>query len=250
MPLAEKLAPVPRHVAIIMDGNNRWARANKLKAVAAGHQAGMEAIRGVLEACQNLGVDVLTLFAFSSENWKRSKTEVDALMKLFSRYLRSELKQLQDNQTRLRFIGRRDRFSAALQQQMKDVEQATAGNQRGTLVIAADYGGQWDIVQAARKLGEEVKAGKRKVSELNPELLGEYISIADLPEPDLLVRTGGEHRISNFLLWQCAYTEFYFTDTYWPDFKAVDLQAAVHEYQLRERRFGKTSDQVARSPHA
>jgi len=250
MTKVQQPAPVPRHVAIIMDGNNRWARANKLKAVAAGHQAGMEAIRGILRGCQELGIEVLTLFAFSSENWKRPQAEVDALMGLFSRYLARELEELQANRTCVRFIGRRDRFSPGLCRQMCEVEAATVGNAGGTLVIAADYGGQWDIVQAARRLGEEVRQGLRQAQEVTSELLGTYLSLADLPPPDLLIRTGGEHRISNFLLWQSAYTEFYFTDTFWPDFSMEDFRFAVREYQRRERRFGRASGQVPGSVHA
>ncbi|MEH6549541.1 MAG: polyprenyl diphosphate synthase [Pseudomonadales bacterium] len=236
---------LPRHVAIIMDGNNRWARANKLKAVAAGHQAGVEAIRGVLEACQDTGVKTLTLFAFSSENWARPVLEVKALMSLFSRYLKTEVPRLHGEKMRLRFIGRRDRFNEELQKDMQAAEQLTASNMDGTLVIAADYGGQWDITQAALRMAEDIASGRLSAAQVDDSVFDGYLSIADIPKPDLLIRTGGEHRISNFLLWQAAYTEMYFTDTYWPDFDKAAFRKAIAEYLKRERRFGHTSNALA-----
>jgi undecaprenyl diphosphate synthase len=243
--MAEKIsAVVPHHVAIIMDGNNRWAKAKGLLAVASGHQAGVEAIRGVLDGCLNAGVKVLTLFAFSSENWQRPNSEVKALMNLFSRYLTKEIPELHAKGTRVRFIGRRDRFSASLQQQMLSATELTQTNTEGTLVIAADYGGHWDIAQAAAKLLADVKQGDLAESDITEEQLANYISLADVPAPDLLIRTGGEHRVSNFLLWQTAYSELYFTDTYWPDFTRQELLVALEEYSQRERRFGRTSEQL------
>jgi undecaprenyl diphosphate synthase len=237
-------AVVPRHVAIIMDGNNRWAKAKGLRAVASGHQAGVEAIRGVLDGCLDAGVEVLTLFAFSSENWQRPNGEVKALMNLFSRYLAKEMPDLHAKGTRVRFIGRRDRFSISLQQQMQSVTELTQRNTGGTLVIAADYGGQWDITQAAAQLLAQVQQGNLADIDITEEQLAKYISSADLPVPDLLIRTGGEHRVSNFLLWQTAYSELYFTDTYWPDFTKQELLLALDDYARRERRFGHTSEQI------
>lgn len=237
-------AVVPHHVAIIMDGNNRWAKAKGLRAVASGHQAGVEAIRGVLDGCLDAGVKVLTLFAFSSENWQRPSSEVKALMSLFSRYLTKEVPELHAKGTCVRFIGRRDRFSVSLQQQMQSATELTQANTGGTLVIAADYGGQWDIAQAAARLLAEVKQGNVAESDITEQQLAKYISLADLPAPDLLIRTGGEHRVSNFLLWQTAYSELYFTDTYWPDFTKQELLVALDDYAQRERRFGRTSEQI------
>ncbi|MFT6309698.1 MAG: undecaprenyl diphosphate synthase [Porticoccus sp.] len=240
----DSLAVVPHHVAIIMDGNNRWAKAKGLRAVASGHQAGVEAIRGVLDGCLDAGVKVLTLFAFSSENWQRPSSEVNALMNLFSRYLSKEIPELNVKGTRVRFIGRRDRFSKSLQKQMQLAEELTDTNTEGTLVIAADYGGQWDITQAMAKLFAAVKQGVLTESDISEEQLASYLSLADIPAPDLLIRTGGEQRISNFLLWQTAYSELYFTDTYWPDFSKQELRAALADYAQRERRFGHTSEQI------
>ena len=240
----------PQHVAIIMDGNNRWAKQRGLREVAAGHSAGVETIRGILEACQRHGVKVLTLFAFSSENWSRPRKEVEALMLLFSRYLAKETEDLNNRNIRMRFIGRRDRFSIKIQQQMASAEQLTGTNSGGVLVIAADYGGQWDIAQAAKSLAADVVAGRLSVEAIDDGLVAERIALADLPPPDLLIRTGGDHRISNFLLWQCAYAEFWFTEKYWPDFRETDFVEAIGDFAGRERRFGKTSEQVEGSRHA
>jgi undecaprenyl diphosphate synthase len=237
-------AAVPHHVAIIMDGNNRWAKAKGLLAVASGHKAGVEAIRGVLDGCLDAGVEVLTLFAFSSENWQRPSSEVKALMNLFSRYLTKEIPELHTKGIRVRFIGRRDRFSKSLQQQMLSATDLTQANTGGTLVIAADYGGQWDIVQAVAKLLADVKQGDLAESDISEQQLAKYICLADVPAPDLLIRTGGERRVSNFLLWQTAYSELYFTDTYWPDFTKQELLVALDDYSQRERRFGRTSEQI------
>lgn len=225
-----------------MDGNNRWAKARGLKGIA-GHKQGVERIRCVLQACDDLGIEILTIFAFSSENWRRPKAEVSALMTLFQSYLKQEVKKLVKDGVRLRVIGRRDRFSGSLQKAIADAEQQTAAG-RKTLVIAADYGGQWDIANAARSLAQQVAAGQLAAETIDEQVLGEAMQLADLPAVDLCIRTGGEHRISNFLLWQVAYAELYFTDCYWPDFAAEELSEAVQDFCQRQRRFGMTSDQL------
>ena len=239
-------APVaaPRHVAIIMDGNNRWAKRRHKREVAAGHKAGVETIRAILEACEKHGVETLTLFAFSSENWLRPRREVEALMALFSSYLTRETPDLNRRNIRMRFIGRRDRFSASIQQKMRNAEQTTSSNTGGVLVIAADYGGQWDIAQAARSLARDVLEGRLPLDAVDQEAIDARIALADLPRPDLLIRTAGDHRISNFLLWQFAYTELYFTEKLWPDFGERDFLRALEDFARRERRFGQTSEQV------
>jgi len=228
---------VPRHVAVIMDGNGRWARARGLPAVA-GHRAGVEVIRKLLTACRENGVEVLTLFAFSSENWQRPRDEVRGLMALFMRYLRSEVRELHENGIRLRIIGDRARFAPRLRRLMEESESLTAGNAGFTLVIAADYGGQWDILQAARSLAADVAGGLLRPDDIGAAQLDARLSASDLPRPDLLIRTGGDHRISNFLLWQLAYTELYFTECFWPDFDAGEFALALRDYAARERRFG------------
>lgn len=234
---------VPRHVAIIMDGNNRWAKKRLLPGVA-GHKAGVDAVRAVIEVCADAGVDVLTLFAFSSENWQRPADEVSALMELFLGALRREARRLNDNDIRLRIIGDRSRFHPELQAAMREAELLTAGHNRFTLQIAANYGGQWDITQAAQRLAREVQAGHLQVDEITPGLLQNCLATGDLPLPDLCIRTGGEHRISNFLLWQLAYAELYFSDLFWPDFKHDAMRKALADFATRQRRFGKTSEQI------
>jgi undecaprenyl diphosphate synthase len=231
-----------RHIAIIMDGNNRWAKQRGLSGVA-GHKVGVERIRDVMSACRELGVEVLTLFAFSSENWKRPPREVEALMSLFLLYLKQEVKELHKQNVRLRVIGNRSRFTPAIQKAIVAAEELTREGET-TLVIAADYGGCWDIAQAARALAEEVAAGRLSPGEINEELLDQHISTAGLPNPDLLIRTGGEIRISNFLLWQSAYSELYFSDKLWPDFDGAALQEAAADYHRRQRRFGLTTEQL------
>lgn len=220
-----------------MDGNNRWAKRKGLPGPA-GHRAGVEAVRDVLRACKAHGVEVLTLFAFSSENWGRPLPEVRALLALLTRYLRNEVKELHKDGIRLRFIGERGRFNARLQQLMTQSEELTAGNTEATVVIAVDYGGQWDIAQAARALARDVQRGELQADAITPELLDSRISISDLPRPDLCIRTGGDARISNFMLWHFAYTELYFTETLWPDFGELEFGRALEEYSQRERRFG------------
>jgi len=228
---------MPRHVAIIMDGNNRWAKRRGLPGVA-GHRAGVEAIREVLRTCRKQGVEVLTLFAFSSENWQRPSAEVGALMRLFSAYLSSEVKKLHQDDVRLRFIGARTRLNAGLQKKILEAEQLTAGNSGSTLVIAVDYGGQWDIANAARVLAERVARGELAPQQIDEALFDSATALADLPKPDLLIRTAGEQRISNFLLWQLAYAELYFTECYWPDFGELETLRALQAFAQRERRFG------------
>ena len=234
---AAALRRVPRHVAIIMDGNNRWATARRLPG-AAGHRAGVEAIRGVMRSCRTHGVQVLTLFAFSSENWNRPSAEVAALMQLFSTYLGSEVKKLHRDNVRLQFIGERSRLNAGLQKKMTAAEHLTADNTASELVIAVDYGGQWDIVNAARQLAQRVAAGELSAAQIDIEQFDKATALSELPKPDLLIRTAGEQRISNFLLWQIAYTELYFTDALWPDFGEAEMQRALQAYDQRERRFG------------
>jgi undecaprenyl diphosphate synthase len=220
-----------------MDGNNRWAKRKGVSSPS-GHRAGVEAVRGVLRACKRHGVEVLTLFAFSSENWGRPLPEVRALLALLSRYLRNEVRELHKDQIRIRFIGERRRFSQRQQTLMQQSESLTCGNTGATVVIAVDYGGQWDIAQAAQNLARQVQAGSLQPQDITPELIDRNISISDLPRPDLCIRTGGDARISNFMLWHFAYTELYFTDTLWPDFTESEFARALAEYSRRERRFG------------
>lgn len=239
---------VPRHVAIIMDGNNRWAKKRLLPGVA-GHKAGVSAVRAAIEVCVESGVEVLTLFAFSSENWQRPADEVSALMELFLSALRREAKKLNENDIRLRIIGDRSRFHPELQAAMREAEELTAGHRRFVLQIAANYGGQWDIVQAVQQLATQVQAGELCAEEITAPMLQSVLTTGDLPLPDLCIRTGGEHRISNFLLWQLAYSELYFSDLYWPDFKHEAMRKALANFATRQRRFGKTCEQVAAESH-
>ncbi|GGE80291.1 ditrans,polycis-undecaprenyl-diphosphate synthase ((2E,6E)-farnesyl-diphosphate specific) [Streptosporangium jomthongense] len=234
----------PRHVAIIMDGNNRWAKARRLKGVA-GHKAGVDAVRSVVETCAREGVEVLTLFAFSSENWRRPKDEVSALMKLFLFALEREVRKLHRNNICLRIIGDRSAFNTTLQERMAKAEELTRNNSRMTLVIAANYGGHWDIAQATRQVADMVKCGQLEPSDITDDLIQQRLSTGDLPLPDLMIRTAGEQRISNFMLWQLAYTELYFSPVFWPDFKEDEMRKALQAYAGRQRRFGQTDDQIA-----
>ncbi|WP_152207570.1 polyprenyl diphosphate synthase [Marinobacter changyiensis] len=233
----------PRHVAIIMDGNNRWAKARRLAGVA-GHKAGVNSVRAVVETCAREGVEVLTLFAFSSENWRRPKEEVSALMRLFMFALEREVKKLHRNNIRLRIIGDRSAFSPTLQDRMAQAEELTRHNTLMTLVIAANYGGQWDITQATRQVAAKVQAGVLTPSDITDATLQAHLSISDLPMPDLMIRTAGEQRVSNFMLWHLAYTELYFSDIYWPDFREPQMLEALRAYAGRQRRFGQTDDQI------
>lgn len=240
---------LPQHVAIVMDGNGRWAKARSLPRHA-GHKEGVHAVRAVTEACGRLGIKALTLFAFSSENWARPESEVSLLMELFMLALQRETTRLARNNVRLRLIGDRTRFSTRLQDEIAAAELRTAGNSGLQLTVAASYGGRWDVAQAAAAAAREVQAGRLQPEQITPERLECFLSTAGLPEPDLLIRTGGERRISNFLLWQFAYTEFYFTDVLWPDFRMPELAAAFADYARRQRRIGRTSEQVERLQRA
>jgi len=235
---------IPRHIAIVMDGNGRWAKARH-RPRSFGHNAGRKAVREVVEGCLRQGVGALTLFAFSSENWQRPEEEVSALMELFLRALNKEVDELHQQGVRLRFIGELGAFGSALQRSMQAAMTRTAGNDRLHLNIAVNYGGRWDIVQAARRAASAVASGDLAVEDIDETALDRWMSLAGLPPLDLFIRTGGERRVSNFLLWQIAYAELYFTDTLWPDFDQTCLQQAIADYAGRERRFGRTGDQVA-----
>jgi undecaprenyl diphosphate synthase len=234
---------IPRHIAIIMDGNGRWAQ-KRFMPRAFGHQAGVKAVRKIVEHCADQGVEALTLFAFSSENWRRPKEEVSLLMKLFVETLQKEINTLDKNDIRLRFIGDRSAFPDSLQQIMAEGEAQTKGNKALTLVIAANYGGHWDMCQAFQKVVDKMTAGELNKQPISPQLINEHLSTAGLPDPDLFIRTGGEQRVSNFLLWQLAYTELYFTETLWPDFNQNSLDDAIKSFKSRQRRFGHTGEQI------
>ena len=238
VPESERL---PRHVAVIMDGNHRWARERRLPG-AAGHRAGARALRPVAEEAANLGIEVLTLFAFSTENWHRPRREVSLLIELMKRVLRDDVDELDRHGIRVRIIGDRSRFGDEIREQMARAEERTAGNERMTLMIAANYGGRWDIANAARILAERVRAGELDPEAIDEASLAAEVSMADVPAPDLCIRTGGDRRISNFLLWQFAYTEFYFTETFWPDFDGSALDLAVNDFACRQRRFGRRDE--------
>jgi undecaprenyl diphosphate synthase len=226
-----------------MDGNGRWARARMLPR-AIGHREGVKSVRRTVETCIDKGIGALTLFAFSSENWRRPSDEVSKIMDLFVNTLKKEVAALDRNNVRLRFIGDRSAFSPNLQQLIKESEVQTGGNRQLELVIAANYGGQWDITQACQRLVERVQAGELQAKDITQQRLADEMCIADLPLPDLFIRTGGERRISNFLLWQLAYTELYFTDILWPVFDEAEFGMALDWFANRQRRFGRTGDQV------
>ncbi len=234
---------IPRHVAIIMDGNGRWAR-QRHRPRHMGHQAGVKATRRVVELCSDRGIEALTIFAFSSENWRRPKSEVGLLMELFVTTLRREIGRLSKKDVRMRFIGERTAFAEKLQAEMHEAEERTRTNTGLCLNIAVNYGGRWDVTQAARTIAEKVQAGELQAADVDVERMASYMNLADLPEPDLFIRTGGERRISNFLLWQLAYTELYFTDCLWPDFDEAEFDAALQDFASRQRRFGRTGEQV------
>lgn len=234
---------VPRHVAIVMDGNGRWAKARFMPRLI-GHQRGVEAVRKVIRACNHAGVECLTLFAFSSENWKRPVEEVSGLMSLFMLVLERETAGLIRHNVSMRFIGDRSAFSNSLQEKIAVVEQQTGHCTGMVLLIAANYGGRWDILQASQKLAAKVARGELSAQELTEQDLNREMVTFGLPEPDLFIRTGGEQRVSNFLLWQLAYTELYFTDKLWPEFDEQALEDAFKAYGQRQRRFGMTSEQV------
>jgi undecaprenyl diphosphate synthase len=240
------IGPIPRHIAIIMDGNGRWATSRMLPRVA-GHRRGVGAVRSTVEGCAERGVEFLTLFAFSSENWRRPAAEVSLLMRLFITALEREVELLLANGIRLRVVGELDAFEPRLQAMIVKAQQRTAGNSRMTLTICANYGGRWDVLQAMRRMlvaRPDLAAAPQLIAETD---LSPYLAMSYAPEPDLFIRTGGEQRISNFLLWQLAYTELHFTDVYWPDFDRDALDRAIESFRCRERRFGRTSAQVPRA---
>jgi len=241
--------PSPRHVAIIMDGNGRWARSRGLPRPA-GHRASVKVVRKIVEECGSRNVDFLTLFAFSSENWRRPPDEVGMLMNLFLDALDREVADLHRNRVRLRFLGDRELLGAALAQRMRDAETLTVGNTGLVLFVALAYGGRWDLTQACRSLAADVGAGTLKAADIGEAQIAERLALAGIPDPDLLIRTGGEQRISNFLLWNLAYTEMFFTDVLWPEFGPAELDAAFDFYAQRERRFGKTSAQISAKANA
>ena len=228
---------IPRHVCVIMDGNGRWAKKRLLPRVI-GHKRGLTALENLAARCAELGVEYLTVFAFSTENWRRPEDEVSFLMKLFLQALGGKVAKMHQNNLRLKVIGNRSRFPAAIVEGIEAAERLTANNTGLTLTVAADYGGRWDILQAANRLMAEGK------SEITEDDLSRCLSLAEAPEPDLFIRTGGETRISNFMLWQMAYAEFYFTDALWPDFDAAEFDRAISSFRVRERRFGRTSEQL------
>src|SRR4051812_27946865 len=238
-------ADAPRHVAIIMDGNGRWAKRRHLPRIA-GHKRGVESVRAAVSACAERGVQYLTLFAFSSENWRRPPEEVALLMQLFQGALANEVEKLHRNGVRLKVVGDTARFDPKIRNLIAKGENLTAGNRKLTLSVAANYGGRWDVVQA---LNVFLK-GKEPKDEVREEDLAPHLAMSYAPEPDLFIRTGGEQRISNFLLWQLAYTELYFTETLWPDFDAAALDQAIDSYRSRERRFGRTSEQLDQAKRA
>lgn len=228
---------IPKHIAVIMDGNGRWAKKRFLPRIM-GHKRGLDALENMVKHCAGLGVQYLTVFAFSTENWRRPEDEVSFLMGLFLQALQKQVRRLHENNMRLKILGNRERFNRQILQGIEEAEALTANNTGLTLSIAADYGGRWDILQAANRLLAD------GVSEITEDALAKYLMLGDAPEPDLFIRTGGETRISNFLLWQMAYAELYFTDILWPDFDETALNAAVASFQKRERRFGRTSEQL------
>lgn len=235
--LAFQAGEIPKHIAIIMDGNHRWAKAKHLPG-AAGHRAGAKRLREIAEACADLGVENLTLFAFSTENWQRPRREVSLLMDLMRHVMENDLAELNRRDVCLRVIGDREKFAPDIQVKMAECEALTANNRTLNLSVAVNFGGRWDIVEAARTMAAKVRDGELSVSDISEENFTAYMSLGDVPDPDLLIRTGGDHRISNFLLWDLAYAELIFTETYWPDFSASSLHAAVEEFVTRVRRFG------------
>jgi undecaprenyl diphosphate synthase len=234
---------LPAHIAIIMDGNGRWAKKKGLARIF-GHENGVDAVRDTVEACAELGIKFLTLYAFSTENWSRPRFEVDALMELLVSALKKELKTMTDNNIRLLAVGDLKSLPDKCNRELNEVMELTKNNTRMSLVLALSYSSRWEITEAARRVSEDVKAGKISSAELDENTFRNYFDSSPIPDPELLIRTSGEHRISNFLLWQIAYAELYFTSKLWPDFRREDLYAAIVDYQNRERRFGKVSEQI------
>jgi len=236
----------PRHIAIIMDGNGRWAEKRLMPRII-GHRAGVKAVKKIVEFCVNEEIEVLSLFAFSSENWRRPKKEVEMLMDLFMGTLQAQVDKIDKNNIKLQIIGDRSAFSEKLQNKIRQAEEQTENNNGLNLIIAANYGGRWDILQAFQQIFEKISSGGLLAKDITEAIIHEHITTADIPEPDLFIRTGGEQRISNFLLWQLAYTEFYFTEKLWPDFNQVELADAISSFNNRQRRFGRTGEQVVNS---
>jgi len=234
---------VPRHVAIIMDGNGRWAK-NRGKARHSGHRAGVKSVRMSVETAAQRGIECLTLFAFSSENWSRPEEEVSALMNLFVEALRREVAELHRNNVRLKFVGALGQLSARLQEKISKAEQKTANNTGLRLTIAIAYGGRWDIIEASKSIARQVVEGSLQIDDIDNAAFAAHLQLADLPDPDLLIRTGGEQRVSNFLLWNIAYAELWFTDVLWPEFSQSTFDEALSFYASKQRRFGHTGDQV------
>ncbi len=236
---------LPRHIAVIMDGNGRWAKGKGYLRVL-GHKAGVDSVRDITEACAQLGVEYLTLYTFSTENWGRPSDEVSALMQILVNSLRKEARRLNENNVRLRAIGQIERFPDICQTELREAIALTSGNDRLQLCLALSYSGRWDITQAVRKIAARVKAGELEPDSIDDAAITNELVTADIPDPDLIIRTSGEFRISNFLLWQLAYSELYVTETFWPDFRRNELYQAIRNYQSRERRFGKVSEQIAK----
>lgn len=236
---------VPDHIAIIMDGNGRWAQ-DKGNVRLFGHKAGVESVRDITESCAQLGVKYLTLYAFSTENWSRPSDEINGLMKILVNSLRKEAKRLNENNIRLVSIGQIDRLPDQCRKQLNEVIELTKDNDRLELCLALSYSGRWDITEAVKKVSREVQKGNVSPDEIDDALIGSYLSTANVPDPDLIIRTSGEYRISNFLLWQLAYSELYITKTYWPDFRRDELYRAIKSYQQRDRRYGKVKNGYAR----
>jgi len=232
---------IPKHIAIIMDGNGRWAK-SKGNIRSYGHKAGVDSVRDITEACAQIGVKYLTLYAFSTENWGRPKIEVNALMRLLANSLRKEAENLNENNIKLETIGQIDRFPKKCQRELQEAIELTEGNDRLHLCLALSYSGRWDITEAVKKLAHQVKDGNIDPEDIDDEMISGHLSTADIPDPELIIRTSGEYRLSNFLLWQLAYSELYITETYWPDFRRNELYKAIQSFQQRERRFGKLSE--------
>ena len=240
---------IPKHVAIIMDGNGRWAQ-KKGSARIVGHKAGVETVRSVIQTCVEKGIEVVTLFAFSSENWRRPEKEVSLLMSLFLMALQREVKKLHKNDVQLRIVGDVSAFDKKIQDQIIKAEALTKDNKKLVLNIAANYGGQWDITQSVKSLAVKIEAGELNSEDITSDLISQNLCMSDLPEPDLFIRTGGEERISNFLIWQLAYSELYFTNTLWPDFDRKEFELALESFSGRQRRFGHTGDQIMEMKNA
>jgi undecaprenyl diphosphate synthase len=241
--LSSNKGNLPKHLAIIMDGNGRWAKRKGLPRIA-GHRAGVKALQKIVNFSATKGIEVLTVYAFSSENWRRPRKEVTMLMELFNTSLKQRFKELHDNNVKLHFVGDLSSFPEQLRQSMTDTENLTTNNTGLELVVAVNYGGRWDITNAFKAINKKISNEELKLEDICEDLIGEFMCLADLPEPELFIRTGGEMRISNFLLWQLAYTELYFNDCLWPDFDTVSLEKALQWYAGRERRFGRTSEQI------